>query len=111
MHMRPRQSVWPAAILLAAGACLLGSLLMCALPLALGRSGPQAAAQTINARLCVEEQYADSVTVSVGAYYRAGSGPLPGPIVSSYRLCVFIPWATNLPAQAAVVLPPWRAPR
>lgn len=107
--MRTRVLGWSAAALVASAACLLVSILMCGLPLLLERT--QSRVATLNARLCLEQQYADAVTLSVGAYYRAGSGPLPAPMVSSYRMCVFIPWASNLPAQAAVVLPPWRVPR
>jgi hypothetical protein len=109
MRPRTRYLGWSAAILAASATCLLASALMCVLPLAVERS--QSPVATLNARLCLEQQYADAVTLSVGAYYRAGSGPLPAPSVTSYRMCVYIPWADNLPAQAALVLPPWRAPK
>jgi hypothetical protein len=84
---------------------LLVGALICVSSVAVERA--RAGPITLNARLCVERQFAGTLTFSIGAYYRAGAGPLPAPMLTSYRACMFVPWASNLPGQAAIVLPPW----
>lgn len=104
---RPRASNLSCALMFAPALCLLAGALLCGGFLWWER---EHSAAPLNARLCAERQAFGAVTLSLDAYYRVGEGPLPAPAITSYRQCVYVPWTSALPAQAAVVWPPW-APR
>jgi hypothetical protein len=92
------------ALVLTPAVCLLAGMLLCGGFLWWER---EHSVVPLNARLCAERQSLGVTTFSVGAYYRAGEGPLPPPAITSYRQCVYVPWTSALPVQAAFVWPPW----
>jgi hypothetical protein len=73
-----------------------------------------ASAVNLNARVCLERTYTNSswpAVFSIGTYFRAGHQPLPPPIMTSYRMCVYTPWLPGIPTQAAFALPQWLYPQ